>query len=155
MISLSRYWRIAKLIERCSRRPADKRAWQEFVRRFHLTIQGSVAEAFDSRAGGGLGSGLQLGEKLKDDLVQSVYRKLVEDRSRLLKGFRGKRSSAFRSFLGIVSAGVVSSYLGGSQANAAMRSLGFAAEAEAVAAQPDASRNPRSLRLYPSSAGGV
>jgi hypothetical protein len=111
MISLSRYWRTTKLIDRCSRRPADERAWQEFVRRFHLTIQGSVVKAFNSRAEGIRGNGgLQLGEELKDDLVQSVYRRLVENRSRLLKRFRGQPSS-FCGLLAIVSVNVVSSYL--------------------------------------------
>jgi hypothetical protein len=111
MISLSRYWRTTKLIDRCSRRPADQKAWQEFVRRFHFTIQGSVVKAFNSGARGGRGTGLQLGEELKDALVQSVYKKLVEDRSRLLKGFRSARPSSFSGFLAIVSVKVVSSYL--------------------------------------------
>lgn len=112
MISLSRYWRTTKLIDRCLRRPADARAWQEFVRRFHLTIQGSVVKAFNSRVQGGRGnSGIQLAEELKDDLVQSVYRKLVEDRSRLLKGFRSTRPSSFSGFLAIISINVVRSYL--------------------------------------------
>jgi hypothetical protein len=112
MISLSRYWRITKLIDRCSRRPADERAWQEFVRRFHYTIQGSVVKAFNSRVQGARGTGgLQLAEDVKDDLVQSVYRKLVEDRSRLLKGFKSARPSSFSGFLAIVSVKVVSSYL--------------------------------------------
>ena len=112
MISLSRYWRTKKLIDRCSRRPADERAWQEFVRRFHLTIQGSVVKAFNSRVQRGRGnSGIQLAEELKDDLVQSVYRRLVEDRSRLLKKFRSTRPSSFSGFLAIISVNVVSSYL--------------------------------------------
>jgi hypothetical protein len=48
--------------------------------------------------------------------VQSVYRRLVENRSRLLKRFRGERPSSFHSFLAIVSVNVVSSYFGGLQA---------------------------------------
>src|SRR5262245_3273457 len=102
MISLSKYWCTTRLIARCSRRPADERAWHEFVRRFHITIQQRVERTFTIKATG-VESSVQLDDQIRDYLVQAVYRKLVEDQSRLLREFVTERPGSFKAFLAILS----------------------------------------------------
>jgi hypothetical protein len=111
MISLCRYWSTAKLIKRCSRRPADEQAWQEFVRRFHSTIQAKVVNAFHSVREGEPQLGVLLTEKLKDQLVQNVYQRLVEKQSRLLKEFRCERDDSIYGLLTLISINVVRNYI--------------------------------------------
>ena len=110
MISLSRYWGLTRLINRCLKRPADEHAWREFVRRFDSTIRTSVVRATALSVGAGL-EGPRLNLEMRDDLVDSVYRRLVEGGSRLLKRFKDERPGSFRAYLALVSVRVVSGYL--------------------------------------------
>ena len=110
MISLSRYWGLTRLINRCLKRPADERAWREFVRRFDSTIRNSVVRATALSVGDRL-KGPRLSLEMRHDLVDSVYRRLVEGGSRLLKRFKDERPGSFRSYLSIVSVRVVSNYV--------------------------------------------
>ena len=110
MISLSKYWSTKTLILKCTRRPANERAWQEFVRRYHVTIRGSVASAFSARASTHPQSNFVLGGHLQDSLVQSVYRRLVENRNRSLNDFIADGHSSFKTYLTIVCVKVVSEH---------------------------------------------
>ena len=59
------------------KRPADEEAWHEFVRRFDFTIRTNVVKATALCVQQGV-EGPSLGHQPQDDLVNSVYLRLVE-----------------------------------------------------------------------------
>jgi hypothetical protein len=76
-----RYRSVADLIHRCSRRPADEAAWQEFVRRFHTTIQASVNRTLGLIGG----NTFQAQDMMVEEIIQSIYLRLVEEDSLALR----------------------------------------------------------------------
>ena len=106
-------WPTVEIIERCSKRPADEIAWEEFVRRFHLTIKGSVTRAYQHKALDEAGLNLFLFEKTIDDLVQEVYIRLVESRGQLLKQFDLTHPGFIYRYLSIISYRVVFNHFRG------------------------------------------
>jgi RNA polymerase sigma factor (sigma-70 family) len=95
------------LLRRCQQRPPDEGAWQEFVRRYHPVIEGTVAKVFHQKWGQELERRSQFREDSIDDLVQAVYLRLIEDNNRVLKAFHGKLENSFPAYLSIISMNVV------------------------------------------------
>jgi DNA-directed RNA polymerase specialized sigma24 family protein len=104
-------WPVAELMKHCSRRPAEEAAWQEFVSRFHSTIVSSVTKAYRYKMGDGAAYILQSPEKVIDDLVQAVYFRLVEGRSKALKCFEADQPGSIYQYLGIISCRTVFNYV--------------------------------------------
>lgn len=71
-----------ELLQRCTLRPPDAVAWQEFVRRFHSTIQSSVVQSLRFKTVGE--TYLNDQEKI-ETLIETVYQRLVENRCRSLR----------------------------------------------------------------------
>ena len=106
-------WPTVEVIERCSKRPADEMAWEEFVRRFHLTITASVMKAYRHKARDEASRDLPLPEKTIDDLVQQVYGRLVESRGQMLKQFDPGRPDFIYRYLAVIAYRVVFNHLRG------------------------------------------
>jgi RNA polymerase sigma factor (sigma-70 family) len=103
-------WTVAELLERCSRRPADEVAWEEFVRRFHSIIRSSVIRAFNQKVRKKAEHKQQPSNDLINDLVQLVYLKCIENRSEALRRFRGRHEKSIFQYLTIISINVVRDY---------------------------------------------
>lgn len=108
MGSFVRNCSVEKLIALCSRRPAEEAAWQEFVRRFHQSIQSSVSNvlALITKNEHGTKQGL-----LEDDLVQDVYRRLTENDSAALKAVSCTGAKSMKNYLLLISIKVVQDHL--------------------------------------------
>ena len=98
---------VHELLTRCLQRPPDEAAWREFVRRYHGAIKASVAKTFHGRASQEMDRRAQFPEDLIDDLVQSVYMRLVEEGNRALNRFEGEHENSIFQYLGIISINVV------------------------------------------------
>jgi RNA polymerase sigma factor (sigma-70 family) len=98
---------VADLLDRCSRRPPDEDAWQEFVRRYHPTIRSNVTKTFHRKAKEEADRKPQFPDDLVEDLIQSVYQRLVEDRNRALQRFEGEHANSIYQYLGMISINVV------------------------------------------------
>jgi RNA polymerase sigma-70 factor (ECF subfamily) len=103
-------WTAAELVERCSCRPPDEPAWEEFVRRYHVTIRSNVQRTYHRKAREEADRRPQLPDDAVDDLVQQVYIRLVEDRSRALKRFEGEHENSIYEYLRMISINVVRDY---------------------------------------------
>jgi RNA polymerase sigma factor (sigma-70 family) len=101
---------VHELLTRCLQRPPDEDAWQEFVRRYHGAIRASVSKTFHIRASQETDRRAQFPEDLIDDLVQSVYVRLVEEGNRALDRFEGEYDNSIFQYLGIISINVVRDY---------------------------------------------
>ena len=66
-----------ELLQQCTLRPPDAVAWQEFVRRFHSTIQSSVVQSLRFKA---VGETQDNETESIETLVQKVYQRIVENR---------------------------------------------------------------------------
>src|SRR5262245_45528853 len=93
-------WSVAELVERCSHRPPDESAWEEFVRRYHSTIRANVQKTFHRKAREEADRRPQFPDDVVEDLVQAVYIRLVEDRSRALDRFQGQHDNSIYQYLG-------------------------------------------------------
>lgn len=100
-------WTVEELLARCTCQPIDEAAWEEFVRRFHQTIRSSVMRTFHRMAKGEVDRGPQFTDEHSEDLVQSVYAKLVEDDMRALRQFEGSHDDSIYQYLVIISVNVV------------------------------------------------
>lgn len=90
-------------MKRCAKRPADKTAWEEFIRRFHPLIVASVSKAYEEkRLGKAVPQSLQY-EKAIDDLVEAVYQRLVENRSEALNWFEANQTDSIYRYVSIIS----------------------------------------------------
>jgi DNA-directed RNA polymerase specialized sigma24 family protein len=107
-------WSTLEIIERCSSRPADELAWQEFVRRFHVTIEGSVTKACQQKGRDKALRNLLIFENTIDDLVQVVYFRLIDRRSHLLKQMDLTEPGIIYDYLTIISYRVVLDHFRGS-----------------------------------------
>lgn len=107
MPSVASHWTVTELLSRCSRRPPDDIAWQEFVRRYHSTIRTNVTKTYYRKAKKELDRKPQFLEDAIDDLVQAVYVKLIEDRNDALDRFAGKHDNSIYQYLGVIAINVV------------------------------------------------
>jgi RNA polymerase sigma factor (sigma-70 family) len=103
-------WTVAELLKRCSMRPADEVAWQEFVRRYDHTIRLSVMKTFHRKAREEADRKPQFPEDLIEDLIQAVYMRLVEDHNRALERFAGEFANSIFQYLSMISINVVRDY---------------------------------------------
>jgi hypothetical protein len=76
-----------ELLQRCTLRPPDAVAWQEFVRRFHGTIQSSVVLSLRFKAVEETHNNDK--EKI-ETLIQRVYQRLVENRCLSLRNLENE-----------------------------------------------------------------
>ena len=100
-------WSVSSLLERCSGRPPDEEAWQEFVKRYHVTIRSNVIKTFHRKAKEESDRKPQFPEDMVEDLVQAVYMRLVEDRNRALARFEGEHENSIYQYLAMISINVV------------------------------------------------
>jgi DNA-directed RNA polymerase specialized sigma24 family protein len=103
-------WPTAELVKRCSRRPADDLAWQEFVRRFHSTIVASVSTAYQYKLTNKGARATGSSRTSIDDLVQKVYCRLVEGRSHTLNCFEADQPGSIYDYVAIISYRIVFSH---------------------------------------------
>ncbi|HXG90961.1 MAG TPA: sigma-70 family RNA polymerase sigma factor [Blastocatellia bacterium] len=101
---------MAELLERCSRRPADEDAWQVFVRRFHQVIKGTVIRTYRRKAREDADRRQQFPEDLIEDLVQTVYVRLVDEQNRAITAFEGFHENSIYQYLTMISINVVLDY---------------------------------------------
>jgi hypothetical protein len=94
------------LIQGCARRPAVEADWAEFVRLYHPTILGAVSFVLRARS-----DRQEAADEMRNDLVQAVYRKLIEQRSQLLVRMAGKTTESAHNYLAMISINVVRDYL--------------------------------------------
>lgn len=98
---------VYELLKRCLERPPDEVAWQEFVYRYHRAIKASVAKTFRLRVSQETERRAQFPDDLIEDLVQTVYVRLVEEGNRALDRFEGEHENSIFRYLGIISINVV------------------------------------------------
>lgn len=91
----------AQLAARCSHRPVDEMAWQEFVRRFHATIRASVLKTLS------LTGAMNDGGETAEQLTQAVYLRLIEDRSLALREVECARTDSMSKYLMLIAISVV------------------------------------------------
>jgi RNA polymerase sigma factor (sigma-70 family) len=101
---------VPELIARCSVRPVDELAWQEFVRRYHTTIRNAVLKTFRNKLREEIERREQFPDDTGEDLVQSVYCRLVENRSQALRRFKGHHDNSIYQYLMMISVNVVRDY---------------------------------------------
>lgn len=104
------------LVRRCRKRPPDEAAWQEFVRRYHSVITAVVVNAFHAKAGPEFERRPQFSLNSIDDLVQTVYFRLIEDNCRVLRAFRGELENSLPAYLTMISKNVVKDHFRGVKA---------------------------------------
>lgn len=95
------------MLDKCSRRPADEEGWQEFVCRFYPLIRSSVVKTFRRKAQEEPDRKPQFTEGQIEDLVQTVYARLVEDQNRALLRFVGEHENSIYQYLAMISINVV------------------------------------------------
>lgn len=105
-----REWTVAELLKRCSRRPPDEVAWQEFVRRYDHTIRLNVVKTFHRKAREETDRKPQFPDDLIEDLVQAVYVRLIEDNNRAIERFEGEYANSIFQYLSMISINVVRDY---------------------------------------------
>ena len=102
---------VVELLDRCTRRSADPVAWQEFVRRFHRTIQAFVVRVVCLRTEGGPAAESTAGSapdgRLVAELVDMVYRRLVENHFEALRRLDRDLVKSFDNYLLMISINVV------------------------------------------------
>jgi RNA polymerase sigma factor (sigma-70 family) len=98
---------VGELLKKCSERPPDEAAWEEFVRRYHTTIKSFVARTYHQKARVDLDRRPQFPEDMIEDLVQGVYIKLVEYQNSALERFEGMHENSIFQYLGMISMNVV------------------------------------------------
>ncbi|HKV37644.1 MAG TPA: hypothetical protein VJX67_00415, partial [Blastocatellia bacterium] len=106
----SKDWTVGELISRCSLRPVDELAWEEFVRRFHNVIKSTVGKTFRRRVRDETDRQEQFRDDATEDLIQTVYHRLLEDRSAALRRFGGAHDNSIYQYLMMISINVVRDY---------------------------------------------
>ena len=101
---------VVELLDRCTRRPVDPLAWQEFVRRFHRTIQAFVVRVICLRTEEGSVAGSAPDGRLVGELVDTVYRRLVENHFEALRLLDRDLVKSFDNYLLMISINVVREY---------------------------------------------
>lgn len=101
---------VVELLDRCTARPVDPVAWQEFVRRFHWTIQSYVWRVVCLRTEDASGARPMPDSRLIGELVDSVYRRLVENHFEALRRMDRSLVKSFDHYLLMISIKVVREY---------------------------------------------
>ena len=101
---------VEQLLKRCAGRPSDDAAWEEFVRRYHSTIRANVVRTFKRKVREEVDRGAQFPVDLIDDLMQSVYMRLVDEESRAIQSFAGVHDNSIFQYLAMISINVVRDY---------------------------------------------
>lgn len=127
-------WGAEQLLERCLRRPAEAAAWQEFVRRFHPTIQRSVTSAFAFFTANQSPAGSGSCEAIIQDLVQDIYHRLTEKDGAALRSVRGAELGSMKQYLSLISINAVRDHL--RAATRAVSNQGFKANTGAALELP-------------------
>ncbi|MGA9770906.1 MAG: sigma-70 family RNA polymerase sigma factor [Blastocatellia bacterium] len=102
---------VGELLKKCSKRPPDQAAWDEFVRRYHMTIRSFIRRTYHQKTGNDPERGTQFPDDTIDDLVQTVYLKLVDGGSSALERFEGEHEHSIFKYLGMISMNVVIDYV--------------------------------------------
>ena len=102
--------KVGELLQRCSKRPPDDAAWETFIEQFHPTIRAFVVRTFRKQARLDPDRVQQFPEDLIDDLIQSVYSKLIEDGGEMLARFAGDHEKSIYQYLGMISMNLVRDY---------------------------------------------
>ncbi|MEW6211925.1 MAG: hypothetical protein AB1631_26455 [Acidobacteriota bacterium] len=97
------YRNVTDLIDSCLQRPADEAAWQEFVRRFHPTIHASVNRTLGLIGG----SEMRAERQIVEEIVQSVYLRLIEKGSLALKECDCSCADSMRNYLAMLAVATV------------------------------------------------
>ena len=84
-----------ELVRLVVKNPQNEAAWAEFYRRYHLYICKVVAREYNRL-------GLFTTALQREDLVQEVYKQLLDRRCRKLQAFKGKYDRSFFSYLEII-----------------------------------------------------
>ena|SRR6185295_8015506 len=101
---------VVELLDRCTNRPVDPAAWQEFVRRFHWTIQSFVSRVVHLRTEDESAMKYAPDMRLIGELVDNVYRLLVENHFEALRQLDRDSLKSFDNYLLMVSIKVVREY---------------------------------------------
>ena len=102
--------KVDELLKRCAKRPSDEAAWEEFVRRYHSIIRGSVVKTFQRKVREEVDRRPQFPDDLIDDLVQAVYIRLVDEGSRAIQSFEGEHDNSIFQYLSMIAVNVVRDY---------------------------------------------
>jgi RNA polymerase sigma factor (sigma-70 family) len=102
--------KVDELLKRCAKRPSDEAAWEEFVRRYHSSIRGSVVKTFQRKVREEADRRPQFPDDLIDDLVQAVYIRLVDEGSRAIQSFEGEHDNSIFQYLSMIAVNVVRDY---------------------------------------------
>lgn len=102
--------KVDELLKRCAKRPSDEAAWEEFVRRYHSIIRGSVVKTFQRKVREEADRRPQFPDDLIDDLVQAVYMRLIEEGSRAIQSFEGEHENSIFQYLSMISVNLVRDY---------------------------------------------
>ncbi len=111
MRSFAREWSVKQLIDRCSKRPVEEIAWQEFVRRFHPTIRAAVSSVFVRLTENENGQALEMIDEVVDQLAHDVYGRLIENGAASLRRVRAVGDGSIKKYLLLVSINVVRDHL--------------------------------------------
>ncbi len=98
-----------EMIRQCLLRPPDQAAWQEFVRRYHQTIENSIRETLEYKIG------LFVPEQEVTLLTQQVYRELIEDRCRQLRKVEGDFVDSLKPYLMLVAINIALNHARGDE----------------------------------------
>jgi RNA polymerase sigma-70 factor (ECF subfamily) len=90
-----------ELVRACAE-SGNNKAWEEFVRRFRLTI-GSAVRRIARRYG-------EQSNPVVDDLIQDTYLKVCADRCRLLRDFKSQHPDAFFGMLKVTASNIAHDY---------------------------------------------
>jgi RNA polymerase sigma factor (sigma-70 family) len=88
----------------------DELAWQEFCRRYHTTIRTAVLKTFRNKLREEVDRREQFPDDTSEDLIQSVYCRLIENRSQALRRFKGRHDNSIYQYLMMISVNVVRDY---------------------------------------------
>ena len=110
MRSFASEWSVRQLINRCSQRPVEEIAWQEFVRRFHPAIRAAVSNVAARLIENENGEPGPI-EDVIDKLAHEVYRRLIENGAASLRRVRGAGEDSMKKYLLLVSINVVRDHL--------------------------------------------
>lgn len=98
---------VKTLMERCARRPSDDAAWEEFIRRYHRIIRANVLKTFQRKVREEADRRPQFPEDLIEDLVQSVYIRLLEGGNRAIESFEGVHENSIFQYLSMIAINTV------------------------------------------------
>jgi len=97
-----------ELVKSCAQDPANRNAWNEFYNRFDKRIWMVVYRECEAK--GISDSDYQYDQTIKD-LVQDVYKKLIENDCKALKNFIGASENSIYTYLGIIARNVVRNHI--------------------------------------------